>query len=129
MAKLDRAGLVTLAEQRYFTNVDRKNLDAVLGCFAEDAVFAIQSSFTVYRGRDGEIRGMFERLFGYRRVLHTDFETIADAETQAVSSRFRVELEDTDGKLVELHNVNHWYARNGLFQRVYVWMSGANVLT
>ncbi len=126
--ELARQELVDLAQIRYFANVDKKNLKAVLDCFNEDAVFTIQSSFTVHKGRDTGIKGMFERLFEYRKILHTDFETIADPETQSVSSRFRVELDDPTGQHATLMNVNHWYLMNGKFQRVIVWMSGENVL-
>lgn len=125
--KLDREDLVDIAQNKYFGNVDRKRLQDVLACFNEDAVFTIQSHFTVHNGRDDGIRKMFEGLFEYDTVLHTDFETIADPTGQSVSARFRVEL-DKDGKHTTLMNVNHWYLENGKFQRVYVWMSGENVL-
>ncbi len=127
MSRLDRAQLIDLAENRYFANVDEKNLAAVLDCFHPDAVVTVQSHFTEHAGRDDGIRKMFESLFEYDLVLHTDFETIADAEGQAVSSRFRVELEK-DGAHTTLMNVNHWYVVDGRFQRVYIWMSGDNVL-
>lgn len=127
MSRLDRAALADLAENRYFGNVDKKNLEAVLGCFHPDAVFTIQSHFAVHAGRDTAIRKMFENLFEYDSILHTDFESIADPEGQAISSRFRVEL-DKDGEHTTLMNVNHWYVVEGKFQRVYVWMSGENVL-
>jgi ketosteroid isomerase-like protein len=129
MAMLDRAGLIKLTEQDYFANVDRRRLAPVLDCFLPDAVFTIQSAFASYRGRDSEIRGMFERFFEYRSILHADLETICDPAIQAVSSRFRVELEDPDGKRIAMRSVNQWYVRDGRFARVYVWMSGANVLT
>ena len=123
-----REWYVELAEKRYFGNVDKKNLQGVLDCFNEDAVFTIQSSFTVHSGRDTGIRAMFERLFEYKTILHTDFETIVDLNNESISSRFRVELDPASGPHIQLLNVNHWYLRDGKFQRVYVWMSGENVL-
>lgn len=125
---LTREELIDMAENRYFGNVDRKRLDDVLGCFSVDATFVIQSHFTVHEGRDTGIRRMFEDFFAeYASILHADFETIADPAIQAVSSRFRAELLKDSHRTV-LMNVNHWYLKNGRFQRVYVWMSGANVL-
>lgn len=124
-----RQYLIDLAQKRYFGNVDAKNLDAVLACFNEDAVFTVQSSFTVHTGRDTGIKSMFERLFDtYARILHTDFEVIADSAGQSVSARFRVELDHRNGSHTKLMNVNQWYLVNGKFQRVFVWMSGENVL-
>ena len=35
---LDREGLVDLALNKYFGNVDNKNLDAVMDCFHENAM-------------------------------------------------------------------------------------------
>lgn len=126
--KHSRDWYIDLAVNKYFGNVDRKNLGAVLDCFNEDAVFTIQSHFTVHTGRDTGIRKMFEDLFQYKTILHTDFENIVDVESESISSRFRVELDPVSGPHVHLMNVNHWYIRNGKFQRVYVWMSGENVL-
>jgi ketosteroid isomerase-like protein len=124
-----REWYIDLAVNKYFANVDRKNLQAVLDCFNPDAVFTIQSHFTVHTGRDAGIRKMFESLFEYKTILHTDFEHIVDPEKESISSRFRVELDPASGPHVHLMNVNHWYVQNGKFQRVYVWMSGQNVLT
>ena len=127
--RLTRNELIDLAENQYFGNVDKKDVQAVLDCFNRDAVFTIQSSFTVHNERDTGIRGMFERLFeNHSTILHGDFGTIADEEGQCVSSRFRVELDHVDGSHVTLMNVNHWYLQDGKFQRVFVWMSGENVL-
>lgn len=127
--KLNREQLIDMAQKQYFANVDKKDLQAVTRCFNEDAVFTIQSSFTVHEGREDGIKGMFERLFeNHSSILHSDFETIADPEGQSVSSRFRVELNHVDGSHVTLMNVNHWYLKDGKFQRVFVWMSGENVL-
>lgn len=118
-----------LAVRQYFASVDRKDLNAVLDCFNADAVFTIQSSFTVHEGRDEGIRGMFQTFFdAYESILHADFEVIVDPPSAAVSARFRVELRN-GSTLIELHNVNHWYTKGGKFQRVYVWMSGDKVLS
>ncbi|MEQ8388055.1 MAG: nuclear transport factor 2 family protein [Alphaproteobacteria bacterium] len=125
--RLSREELIDIAQKKYFGNVDKKNMQAVLANFNPDAVFTIQSHFTVHEGRDEGIRKMFEGLFEYDTILHADFETIADVEGQAVSSRFRVEL-DKGSEHTTLMNVNHWYLKDGKFQRVFVWMSGENVL-
>ena len=125
---LSRDALIDLAINEYFANVDRKRMDETLACFHPDAVFTVQSDFLVHKGRDTGIRKMFEGLFECDTVLHTDFETIADEKTQAVSSRFRVELEK-GGNRTSLMSVNQWYVVNGKFGRVYVWIGGGpNVL-
>lgn len=120
-----------MVERRYFAKVDAKDLEGVLECFREDAVFTIQSSFTVHEGRDSGIRQMFENLFGAyeRRIVHRDFSHVVDEEGNRCSARFEVELVDGEGNETRLSNCNFFYLdEDGKFERVYVWMSGENVL-
>ena len=49
-----------LAIQRYFANVDRKNLDAVLACFHENAMLTVQTARTTHTS----LRRMFTGFFG-----------------------------------------------------------------
>lgn len=125
---MDRQVLVEMVEA-YFAALDARRLDDVLGFFDADAVFTVQSAFVTCEGRDTGIRGMFaDYLDTFERGLHTDFEHIADTETSAISSRFRVELDERGGGHQTKHSVNHFYLRDGRFWRVYVWISGENVL-
>ncbi|QYJ14971.1 hypothetical protein Rxycam_00782 [Rubrobacter xylanophilus DSM 9941] len=122
---------VDMVEKKYFANVDRKNMDAVLDCFAEDAVFTIQSAFTTHEGRDTGIRKMFENLFNTYspKIVHRDFKHVVDIENNCCAAQFEVELTDTDGNETYLSNCNFFYLdKNGKFERVFVYMSGENVL-
>ncbi len=120
---------VDMVENKYFGKVDQKDLAATLDCFTEDAVFTIQSAFTTHEGRDTSIKGMFERLFDhYVVIVHKDFWHVVDEGHQCCASRFNVELEDKNGKRTSLSNCNFFYLENGKFKRVYVYMSGENVL-
>lgn len=123
---------VDAVENGYFANVDRKDMNAVLDCFAEDAVFTIQSHFTVHEGRDTGIRKMFENLFAtYEpKILHKDFEHVVDEEQNRCSAKFNVELvEKENGKEVTFSNCNFFFFdEDGKFERVFVWFSGENVL-
>ena len=38
---LDRKGLIALVEDEYFFNVDNKNLEPAVACFAEDAALRV----------------------------------------------------------------------------------------
>ena len=114
--------------EAYFAALDQARLDDVLSFFNDDAEFTVQSAFVVCRGRPA-IRTMFAQyLANYTRGLHTDFEHIVDPVTASISSRFRVELDRHDGGHETKHSVNHWYFARARFQRVYVWISGDNVL-
>jgi ketosteroid isomerase-like protein len=122
--------LVDLVE-RYFSAVDRQDLDGVLGCFNADAGFTIQSAHAVHEGRDEGIREMFEELFeNYRqRIRHIHFWHVADPDNNRVASQFVVELIDNDDNEIYLTNCNFVYIEGGKFERVYVYMSdGMNVL-
>jgi ketosteroid isomerase-like protein len=125
---MDRQALIDAVEA-YFAALDGRRLEAVLDYFNPDAVFTVQSAFIVCAGRDQQIRQMFEQFLDtYETALHTDFEHIVDPHLQSISSRFRVELDNRDGSHETKQSVNQWYFRDGRFQRVYVWISGDNVL-
>ena len=120
---------VDMVVQQYFANVDQKNLSATLANFCEDAVFTIQSSFTVHKGRDKGIKKMFETFFqGYSKIVHKEFECIVDPEHDRCALQFNVDLIALDGQVTHLSNCNVHYFENGKFKRVYVYMSGPNVL-
>ena len=92
-ASLDAPALQALVE-RYFAAVDRMDVAATLACFAPHARFGIANHGVHYQGRDGELRGMYERLNArYARVWHGDFDHVIDVPRQRVASRFRVAQE------------------------------------
>ena len=124
----DRQYFIDAAEG-YFAAVDAKRLDDTLAYFNKDAVFTVQSGFVSYEGCDTGIREMYERFFeSYNVGQHLDFEHIVDPVAEACTSRFRVKLEDLSGNRDTKRSVNQWFFRDGRFQRVFVWISGDNVL-
>ena len=123
--------LIALVE-RYFAAVDRMDLSATLACLAPDASFTIATFDTTYRGRDTEIRGMFQRLNArYARVWHCDFDHVVMAPGR-VASRFEVRNTLHDGTLQVKHNCNFFRLRDAagapVFDEVFVYMSGVNSL-
>lgn len=130
---LGREELVEFATKTYFGNVDAKNMDATLDCFHEEALFCVQTSFTRHSGKT-EIRRMFEDFFGaYETIIHRDFTCTVDEANGRITACFTAELHDANGEITLLNNTNFWRLRPGpngpKFQEVYVYMSGANVLT
>ena len=125
---LSRAGLIDLATTTYFGNVDAKNMDAALDCFNDEALFCIQTSFTRNAGK-AAIRRMFEEFFGsFETIVHRDFVCTVDDANGRISASFEAVLTAADGTITRLNNTNFWRVRDGRFQEVYVYMSGANVL-
>jgi ketosteroid isomerase-like protein len=125
---LDRAGLIELAIQRYFANVDAKNMEAVLDCFNDEALFCVQTAFTRHAGK-AEIRRMFEDFFGaYAEIVHKDFVCTVDDKNGRITASFEAVLTLHDGTKMNFFNTNFWRVRDGRFQEVYVYFSGENVL-
>lgn len=125
---LSRDELIQLATKTYFGNVDAKNIEAALDCFHNGALFCVQTDFTRHSGKE-EIRRMFEDFFGaYETIVHRDFTCTVDQANGRIAASFVAELTDADGGVTLLNNTNFWRVRDGKFQEVYVYMSGANVL-
>lgn len=125
---LTRAELIDLAIHQYFANVDAKNKEAVMACFHDEALFCVQTAFTRHAGK-AEIGRMFDDFFnGYAKIVHQNFTCTVDEKNGRISASFEAVLTDDDGTITRLHNTNFWRVRDGKFQDVYVYMSGANPL-
>ena len=125
---LSREALIKLAIEDYFARVDAKEMDAVLACFHDEALFTVQTSFTRHAGK-AEIRRMFEDFFGaYATIVHQGFTCTVDAANGRIAASFEAVLTDAAGQVTRLFNTNFWRVRDGRFQEVYVYFSGENVL-
>ena len=125
---LSRAALIDLALTRSFGNVDAKNIDAALECFNEEALFCVQTEFTRHAGK-AAIRRMLQDFTGaYATIIHKDFTCTVDEKNGRITASFEAVLTSDDGTVTTLHNTNFWRVREGKFQEVYVYFSGANVL-
>lgn len=119
--------LVTMVEN-YFAAVDGKDLTATLAFFAPDAVLTIATFDLENRGRDKQIREMFERLFErYDRIWHGNFEHVVEAPGR-IATRFDVENRTYDGQSYRKRNANFFYLQEAHFSVVHVYMSGDNAL-
>ena len=125
---LPRDQLIHLALHRYFAAVDRKDLSGALGCFHDEALFTVQTSHTRHAGRRAIAR-MFEDFFAaYTTIVHRGFTCTVDAAHGRIAASFEAVLTGHDGTITTLNNTNFWRVRDGRFQEVHVYMSGANVL-
>ena len=125
-----REYLIDMVENKYFANVDAKRLQPALDCFVPDAEFTIQSAFSKHVGRDDGVKKMFEIFFASfpQKIWHGNFRHLVDVEKGHIASQFDVELIDQNGKQTVLSNCNCFWLENGKFKRVFVYMSGENVL-
>jgi ketosteroid isomerase-like protein len=125
---LNRAQLIGLATKSYFANVDAKNLEAALDCFHDEALFCVQTAFTRHAGK-AELRRMFIDFFdAWQTIVHKDFICTVDEKNGRITASFEAALTGHDGSVTRLFNTNFWRVRDGKFQEVYVYMSGANPL-
>lgn len=125
---LSRDQLVELAVNRYFASVDRKDLDATLACFNDEALFCVQTAFTRHAGK-AAIERMFVDFFSaWKTIVHKDFTCTVDEKNGRIAASFEAVLTAENGAVTRFFNTNFWRVRDGRFQEVYVYFSGANVL-
>lgn len=119
---------IDIVTKRYFDGVDNKAMNKLLDCFTEDAILTEVTSMTVHNGKDA-IRAMFTRLFAdFSDIWHGNFVHTADPETNAVCSQFTVLITPHGGDELRYENCNRFYLKGDKFHRVYVYMSGDNLL-
>lgn len=119
---------IDIVTKRYFDGVDNKSMDRVLDCFTDDAVLTEVTSSTVHDGKPA-IRAMFAKLFAdFSSIWHGNFVHTADPASNAVCSQFTVLITPEGGDELRYENCNRFYLKGDKFHRVYVYMSGDNLL-
>ena len=125
---LSRAELIAFATKSYFGSVDAKDMAATLACFHDESLLTVQTSFTRHAGKPA-IRRMFDEFFSsFETIVHRDFTCTVDEANGRISASFEAVLTAADGSVTRLNYTNFWRFRDGKFQEVHVYMSGANVL-
>ncbi len=129
MSEINYEYYVDIVTKRYFHGVDNYNMDLILDCFHDDAVLREMTSNTIHDGID-QIKEMFVGLFdAHSRIWHGNFVHTVDTDSEAVCSQFSVEVTSKDsGELTRYENCNRFYLKDGKFERVFVYMSGDNLL-
>jgi hypothetical protein len=119
---------IDIVTKRYFDGVDNKNMSKVLDCFTSDAILTEVTSNTVHDGIEA-IRAMFTKLFAdFSSIWHGNFVHTADPESNTVNSQFTVLITPNGGEELRYENCNRFYLKDDKFHRVYVYMSGDNLL-
>ena len=120
---------MSAAPAAYFEAVDRKDMEAALAFFAEDATFTIQSAHITFEGREG-IGQMFENFFGdYSHIEHNITNLVVDETAGKASTEQSCPHVKTDGALDHVTTCNFFdYDEAGLFTRVIVWIDGVSPL-
>jgi hypothetical protein len=120
---------IDIVTKRYFDGVDNRIMQQVLDTFTEDAILTEVTSNTVHVGRDQGIRAMFTKLFAdFSDIWHGNFVHTADPVSNAICSQFTVLITPHGGEELRYENCNRFYLKGDKFHRVYVYMSGDNLL-
>ena len=129
MSKFPYEYYVDIVTKRYFHGVDNFDMDQVMDCFHANAVLKEMTSNTVHDGH-AAIQQMFVGLFDYHaRIWHGNFVHTVDTREQAICSQFSVEVTARESdELSRYENCNRFYLDDGKFSRVFVYMSGENLL-
>ena len=117
------------APYAYFEAVDRKDMDATLAFFADDATFTVQSAHLVFDGKDA-IRGMFETFFAdYATIVHGVTNVVVDEANLKVSTEQTCPHIRNDGTPETVTTCNFFtFDDDGRFLRVIVWIDGLSPL-
>jgi len=118
-----------LAPLAYFEAVDRRDMDATLAFFADDATFTVQSAHIVFDGKDA-IRGMFETFFAdYATIVHRVTNVVVDEAKLKVSTEQTCPHVRSDGAPETVTTCNFFtVGDDGRFSRVIVWIDGVSPL-
>ena len=126
---LPYAFYIDLVTKRYFDSVDNKQLDETLACFTADAMLSVVTDDAVLEGRDGAIRDMFRSFFDANEsIWYGNFVHTADPESNSICSQFTVLVKPHGGAELRYENCNRFYLKDDKFHRVYIYMSGNNLL-
>ena len=136
MPRLTRPELVDLCENRYFGNVVRERLDAVLACFTPDTVVVIRHGDNPERRFFGRPEGEALHISEFWKHLNAnfvasfeDYEHVVDTEQQRIASTFLVTLAPKPDSpyvgrgTLQLKNCNFFWVEDGLIARMLVYYS------
>ena len=113
----------------YFKAVDAMDVDAIVDCFAEDAVLMVQTAHSRFEGHD-EIRRMFTDFCGNSvSIFHEIKNIVVEPGRNKVATEQSYIGELKDGTKNDMHNCNFFDLDDaGKFTRVIIWMAGTSPL-
>ena len=136
MPRLTRSELIDLCENRYFGNVVRERLDAVIDCFTPDTVVVIRHGDNPERRFYGKPAAGQLHISEFWRHLNAnfdarfdDFEHYVDVEQQRIASTFVVTLAPKAGSpyvsrgTLTLKNCNFFEVEAGRIAHMMVYYS------
>lgn len=134
--RLTHTELIDLCETRYFGNVARERLEAVLECFTAETQVAIRHGDNPERHFYGRPQGDALHISEFWKHLNANFESrfenfehVVDTAQQRIASTFLVTLAPRPGSpyvnrgTLQLHNCNFFWVEDGRIARMLVYYS------
>lgn len=120
----DAKTLSHMATDGYFGNVGRKDIEAVMAPFAQNAVMEIIGKDVLFNGKRA-IRAHFEDfLEAYKDIAVEIFDCTVDVEAQRMCTRFQIALTPASGEVHTMRNLNHFQVSpDGEITYVRIFMS------
>ena len=133
---MTRDDYVALVEERYFGNVSREDIPAVVACFTADATVTIyhgDAEPRVFRARPGAgetpLPRFFEHLLANYAPRFTEFVHYVDEAGERCAATFLVTLTPKPGSaygdagVQSLRNCNFFRCRDGLIHEMTIYYS------
>jgi hypothetical protein len=131
---MDRETCIAFIEQSYFGSVQAGNIDAVTGCFTEQAEVVIRHGdhperFFKVRPAEDEtnLRGFYDHLCGNYDASFSDFRHFIDGTANRAACHFKVRLRPKPNGLYvdageqELRNCNFFEFDDGLISHMIIY--------
>ncbi len=123
MNTLNSSELEDIAINKYFGNVDKKNLDEIISLLDHDICINIVTDHLTHNGVD-EVSNMLSGYFNnYNKLWHGNFRSIVDEERQSIVLKFDWKINDKDNTEDSGSNVNVFYFKKNKIYRIWIFMS------
>ena len=120
--------LIAIVET-YFKHVDNGETQIVLDQLTENCEISIVTDSLIHKGRDSEIKQMFERRLEHtKNAWHGNFKHLVDEKMGWVTTRFDVKRTDINDLYREMDNINFFEFHELKIEKISIWMSGENSL-
>lgn len=123
---LTTSELKDITIEKYFGNVDKKNLDGVLSSLSKDIVINIVTDHISHKGTK-EVSSMLGGYFeNYNKLWHGNFRPIVDQKKQSIVLKFDWKIFDKNNKEESGSNVNVFHFEKNKISRIWIYMSSEN---
>ncbi|PPR79487.1 MAG: hypothetical protein CFH01_00394 [Alphaproteobacteria bacterium MarineAlpha2_Bin1] len=123
MDMLNLNELEDIAVNKYFGNVDKKNLEGVLSSLNSDISINIVTDHLTHTGLDEVSKMLLGYFENYNKLWHGNFRSIIDEKKQSIVLKFDWKINDKNNKEDSGSNVNVFYFEKNKISKIWIYMS------